>query len=101
MVSQPENLRRGKASERRIGDKLNQFLPPAGPLLDLVAFGGRPLVVPEQRLANHLATLVEKNGAVHLAREADRLDVGRFELCHFDDGLNRRYAGSPPIFWVL
>ncbi len=55
--------------------------PPAGAVLDFVALGRGALVVPQQRPADHAVLLVEKHRAVHLAREADRLDVGRLQLC--------------------
>ena len=77
VVSQPQDLRGGEAGQRRVGDQLDQLLAPAGPPLDFLALGLRPLIVPEQRPANDLAALVEKHRAVHLPRQADRLHVGR------------------------
>ena len=40
-------------------------------LLDLCALGGRPLVVPQDRRAQHAIVGVERDEPVHLARQAD------------------------------
>ena len=85
VIAQPENLRRGEAGQRRIGDHLDQLRAPAGALFDLLALGGRALIVPQKRAADHAVLLVEKHRAVHLARQADRLHVGRLELGFLDD----------------
>ena len=52
VVSQPEDLGGGEAGQGRVGHHLDQLLPAAGPLFDLVAFGRRPLVVPQDRPAD-------------------------------------------------
>ena len=101
VVPQPEDFRGGEAGQRRVGDQLDQVRTAAGAALDFLALGGGPLIVPEDGAANDLVVLVEKHRAVHLAREPDRLDVGRFEL-----GLGHRLADRadrrlPPIVRVL
>ncbi len=48
-----------------------------------------------------LVVLVEKDRAVHLAREADRANVGRFQLGFLHDGADGLHRGLPPIFRVL
>ena len=101
MVSQPENLGRGKSGERRIGDHLDELLAPPGPAFDLFTLGGRALVVPQQGRADHLVLLVEKHRAVHLTGEADRPDVGPFEIGYFDHRIHDLDRGFPPILWVL
>ena len=101
VVAQPEDFRRGEAGERRIGDHLDELLPPAGPLLDFFTLGGRPLVVPQQGPPHDVVLLVEKHRAVHLAREADRPHVGRLELRLLHDGADRLHRRLPPIVRVL
>ena len=63
-----------------LATSLIRFAPAADALLDLGAFGGGPLVVPEDGAANDLVVLVEKDRAVHLAGKTDGLDVGRLDL---------------------
>jgi hypothetical protein len=69
--SQPEQLRSREAGQRAVAGQPDQALEP-DPLLDLGALGGRALVVPEDRRADHLTRLVEDDEAVHLAAPADR-----------------------------
>ena len=46
-------------------------------------------------------SLVEKDRAVHLARQTDRGHVGRSQLGLFDHGPNGRGRGPPPIVGIL
>ena len=73
----------------------------AGPLFDFLAFGGGALVVPEQGAADDAVALIEEDRAMHLARQADRFDVGGFELALLDDGADGFDDGLPPIFGIL
>ena len=45
--------------------------------------------------------LVQKHRAMHLARQADRLHVGRLELRPADDAADRSHGRPPPIVRVL
>jgi hypothetical protein len=101
VIAEPENFGSGETGQGRIGDHADQFGPPAGAALQLVALGRRSLIVPQQRAANDLVVLVEKNRAVHLAREADRLDVSRFEFGFLDDRADGLDRGLPPVFRLL
>ena len=93
VVPQPEELRRREAGQRAVPGQLDQPLE-ADALLDLGALGRGALVVPEDRRAQHLLVLVERDEAVHLAGEADRrgLDVEVGER-----GLGR----APPVLRIL
>ena len=79
VLADPEELGGGEAGQGGVGDHPDQGLAAAGPLLDLGALGGGPLVVPEQGGADHLAVGVEEDRAVHLAAQADARDVGRLQ----------------------
>jgi hypothetical protein len=48
LLPHPEDLGRGEAGQRRVGDELDQRLAPPGLRFDLSTLGGRPLVVPQQ-----------------------------------------------------
>ncbi len=54
VAAEPEELRRGEPRERPVAGQGDQPLEPDA-LLDLGALGGRALVVPEDRGADHLA----------------------------------------------
>jgi hypothetical protein len=86
---------------RRVGDHFDKLFAAAGAFFDFGAFGGGALVVPEKCPADHLVLLVEEDGAVHLAGQADRFDVGRLELCLLHDGPDGLYRGVPPVVRVL
>ncbi len=76
VAAHPGELRRREPGQRVVaGDRDEPRL--ADRLADLVALGGRALVVPQDRRAQDLAGGVEQDEAVHLAREAHALDVGR------------------------
>src|SRR6185437_902445 len=66
-----------------------------------VALGLGALVAPDERGAEDVARSIEHDATMHLAGEADGLDLaaGEFALGHGSgDGL----AGSaPPVVWVL
>ena len=68
--AQPQQLGRREARQRAVAGQRDQPLEADAPL-DLGALGGRALVVPEDRRAQHALVLVERDEAVHLAREAD------------------------------
>ena len=95
VAPEPEELGRREARERPVPCQLDEPLP-ADPLLDLGAFGGRPLVVPEDRRADHAAVAVEDDEAVHLAREADARN--RAPGGDLREGGER---GLPPVVRVL
>ena len=91
VLSQPEQLRRGEPGQRAVAGERDQPLE-TDLLLDLRALGLRPLVVPEDRRAEHPLVLVEDDEPVHLPGEADR-PVGKTgEAC-----LGR----PPPVLGVL
>ena len=64
--------------------------------LDLGALGRRPLVVPEDRGADHTVAAVERDQAVHLPREPDARD-----LAALGDLAERRLCRIPPVLGVL
>ena len=66
------------------------------PALDLGALDGRPLVVPENRGADHTVAAVERDQAVHLPREPDPRD-----LAALGDLPERRLCRIPPVLGVL
>ncbi len=100
VVADPDDLRGGEPGERVVAGDPDQPLAPHH-TADQVAFGGRPLVVPEDRRPEHLPGRVEQHQAVHLARQADCLHVrarcpGRHERLP-----DRRAGGIPPQGGVL
>ena len=92
--AQPQELRRGEARERAVPGQLDQPRQ-SDPLLDLRALGPRALVVPEDRRPEHCVVGPERDEAVHLAREAERIAVLPAEL------RQRRAARLPPVLRVL
>ena len=72
--AQPQQLGRGEARQRAVAGQRDQPLEPDA-LLDLLALGGRALVVPEDRGAEHAPGGVERDEAVHLARQPDAGDL--------------------------
>ena len=70
----------------------------AYPLGDRLTLRRRPLVVPEERGPDDVIRLVEKDRAVHLARETEADDVASDVGCNLGD----RAPGSlPPVFRPL
>ena len=65
--AKPEQLRRGEARQRAVAGQLHEARKP-DPLLDLGALELGPLVVPEDRGAQHAGLLVEDDKPVHLPR---------------------------------
>ena len=92
--AQPQELRRGEARERSVPGQLDQARQ-ADALLDLRALGARALVVPEDRRPQHRVVGPERDEAVHLTREAERIAVLPAELGQ------RRAARLPPVLGVL
>ena len=96
----PEELRGGEAGERVVaGDRDEPLAPDDRP--DLVAFGRRALVVPQDRRPKDLAVAVQRDEAVHLAGQPDRLNVGPIKPCRRQRAADRRDAAVPPQPRVL
>ena len=93
VLPQPEELGRSESRERPVPGQLDEPREP-DPLLDLGALGSRPLVVPEDRRANHAVLFVEGDEAVHLTGQSDSRDVAA-ELGE------RGLACTPPVLRVL
>jgi hypothetical protein len=94
VLAQPQQLRRGEARECAVaggGDERRQ----ADALLDLLALLAGPLVVPEDRRAQHRLVGVERDEAVHLAGQPDPGDVLGSQL------LERLLRAAPPVLGVL
>ena len=89
--AEPEELRRGEARERAVARQLDQPVEPDA-LLDLGALRARALVVPEDRRPQHFEAAVERDEAVHLARQPDR-PLGEPR----EHGLRR----APPVGGIL
>ncbi len=68
--AQPQQLRCGEPGQRAVAGQRDQPLEPDR-ALDLGALGGRALVVPEDRRAQHGAGGVERDEPVHLTRQPD------------------------------
>ncbi len=68
--AQPQELRRREAGQGAVAGERDEALEPDA-LLDLGALGRGALVVPEDRRTQDLASLVEADETVHLARQAD------------------------------
>ncbi len=79
MPADPEELGGRETGQGRVGDQPDQRLATAGFRLDLVAFGRRALIVPEQGGADHLAGRIKEDRAVHLAAQADPATSRRLE----------------------
>ena len=101
VVSQPENFRRGKTGERRVGDHLDQVFPSAGAAFDFLTFGSCALIVPQNGPPDDLIFPIEKHRAVHLARQPNRFHLRRFQFRFFHDGLDGLHRGLPPIVRIL
>ena len=89
--AQPEQLRGGEAGERAVAGQRDQPVEPDA-RLDLGALGGRALVVPEDRRAQHALVGVEHDEPVHLPGEADRA---------LRQAREARLRGAPPVLRVL
>ena len=70
VAAEPQELGRREPGQGAVPGELDQALR-ADTLLDLGALGGGPLVVPEDRRADHRSRRVDHDEPVHLAREAD------------------------------
>src|SRR5206468_8302616 len=71
----------------------------AGALIDLATLSRRSTVAPQQRRPDHRGALIEKDGRVHLAGDADRGDTSTGALRqHIPD---RRASGRPPGLGIL
>ena len=96
-VAQPQDLGRLEPGQRRIACDLDEPVR-AYPLGDRLTLRRRPLVVPEERGPDDVIRLVEKDRAVHLARETEADDVASDVGCNLGD----RAPGSlPPVFRPL
>ena len=93
VAAQPEQLRGREARERPIAGERDESLE-ADALLDLCALGPGALVVPEDRRAEHAVLRVEADQTVHLAGEADSVDVDAEES-------ERSLARPQPVVGVL
>ena len=94
VLAQPEELRRGEARQRAVPRQPDELAEPDA-LLDLGALLPGPLVVPEDRRAEHAVGVVEGDEAVHLAGEPDPRDAVASELGE------RRLGRAPPVLGVL
>lgn len=74
VVADPRQLQGGEARQCVVAGGGDQPRP-AEALADLVALGLRPLVVPQDRGAEHVACCIEQHQAVHLAGQADGCDL--------------------------
>ena len=95
VAAEPEELRRGKAGERAVPGQLDQS-GETEQILDLLALGCGPLVVPENRRTNDAFIGVERDEPVHLTREADA-----DELASRRDLGDRRLGRTPPVLRIL
>ena len=100
MPAHPPDLRESEARQRRVGGELNQ---PAGAdlLRDFAAFFAGALIAPDNRWAQHVVVLIQKDEAVHLTRQADRVNLAGLRTAFreaFGDGEACR---SPPVPRVL
>ena len=75
LLAHPENLGRGKASQRVVASERDQPLT-SNARANLVALRGGALVVPEDRRTQDSASLVQHHEAVHLPRQPDRRHIG-------------------------
>ena len=96
VFAQPQQLGRREPGERTVAGQRNQPLEPDRPL-DLLALLRGPLVVPQDRRAEHPVGRIEGDEPVHLAGEPDpgRRAGARAELIEY--ALTRR----PPVLRVL
>ena len=102
VVAQPENFRGGEAGQRRVGDHADQLACGRRPGCSISSHSAAVRWSFHNRARRIDAVLlVEKHRAVHLARQADRLHVGRLELGLLHDGPDRLHRGLPPILRVL
>src|SRR5918995_2804931 len=93
MSAQPQELGCREARERPVPRQLDQALEPDA-RLDLRALGRRALVVPEDRRSEDVASLVQADEPVHLAREPHSALLG-------PEAPERRLARPPPILGIL
>ncbi len=102
VIAQPENLGGGEAGQGGIGhhaDQLRTGRPSSVSISSHSAAVRWSFQSRARRIT--LVVFVEKHGAVHLARQPDRLDVGRLQLGLLDDGAHRSDRRPPPIVGIL
>jgi hypothetical protein len=87
-VSQPKYLREREPLERGVRDPRSQVFK-SNLLDDGLALRSRSTVAPKKRRANDIVVAVEKNGSVHLAREADSIHGSLLTALLPDDSANR------------
>src|SRR6185437_6876649 len=100
VLADPKKFGQGEVGQGRVAGEIDEALK-ADLLRQPVALGLGALVAPDERGAEDVARSIEHDATMHLAGEADGLDLaaGEFALGHGSgDGL----AGSaPPVVWVL
>ncbi|NBU64809.1 MAG: hypothetical protein EBS29_09960 [Chloroflexia bacterium] len=98
VIAYPQNLGSLEASQCRVARDFDEALG-ADALGDFGAFGGSALVIPEQGRADDLVISIQKDRAVHLARQADTDDLGGI---HGADDITDGVLGAlPPIAGML
>ena len=100
ILPDPQELRGGKARQRRVGGYLYEPLP-AHPLGYLVALPAAALVAPDDGAAQYIARLIQHHKAVHLPREAHALYVRRVHPALPYHLLYGGRGGSPPVPGLL
>ena len=97
LVAKPQQFRRLESSQGGVAGDLDEAAR-AHTLGDRFALGCGSLVVPQQSRPDDLISAVEKNRAVHLAREADAFDVPPHPGRDLGDHLA---ASLPPVLGLL
>ena len=100
VVADPHELGRGEPGQGVVAGDLDQALG-SDRRPDGVAFGGGPLVVPQDRRPEDLVRRIQQDEAVHLAGEPDRDDLGRRDAGRRQDRSDRVDAARPPQPGVL
>ena len=94
----PQHFRRGEAGHGEIAGALRKI---RNAPLELVAFGERAAVIPQDRRPQRLVLSVEQGRAMHLAREADAGQSGEFRWGAAADRGDRGLDPLDPVGGVL
>jgi hypothetical protein len=95
VIANPHELRGREPGDRVVARDLDEPLRPDH-LADQVALRGGPLVVPQDRRAEHPVRGIEQDRAMHLSRQAHRLDGGTLHARRLERRPDRLLCPVPP-----
>src|ERR1700733_2347666 len=100
VIANPQQLGQRKVGQRRVAGELDEPLE-ADLLRQPVALWLRPLIAPDERWTEYFAIGVQHHAAVHLAGQADSLNLGAGKLGGSHGSRNGFARRAPPVLGIL